>query len=439
MRAFRFHAIAALLAVAGGLLLAPVAQAQTPSARAVGGPPVPALPPVGPAVFRMPTLVPRPAGWLPSAPAGFRVSVFAEGLASPRRLLRLPNGDVLVAQARTERMAGLPDAVVESLTRQKIFGPSPDKILLLRQRDGRLERYEFLAGLRQPFGMLLLDGWLYVANTDALLRFPYVAGATRVEAPPEKLLDLPAGEVNNHWTRNLVASADGRLIFIGVGAATNVDEQQRDPPERAAVWAFEPRTGARRVYASGLRNPVGLALDPATGHLWATVNERDGLGEDVPPDYLARVVEGAFYGWPYVYFGTYPDPTWLRLDRERVADAARRARVPELALGGHSVPLGLLFHRHASWPARYREGAFIARRGGGGRVRYLGYDVVYAPFREGVPAGDVESFLTGFVADYDRATVYGRPVDLLELADGALLVSDDAGDVIWRVDYAGGP
>lgn len=416
---------ASIAALAAGILLT--------LSQAGAGPPVPELPPVGPAVFRMPTLVPRPAGWLPSAPPGFRVEVFADGLDSPRRLCVLPNGDVLVARSRTERMAGLPEAVVAALTRQQVFGPSPDAVTLLRPTPAGVERHEFLAGLRQPFGLLLLGDWLYVANTDALLRYRYARGATRIDTPPEKLLDLPAGAVNNHWTRNLVARPDGRRIYIGVGAATNVDEQGTDPPDRAAVWEYDPAGGGHRLYATGLRNPVGLAFHPGSGELWTTVNERDGLGEDVPPDYLARVVEGAFYGWPYVYFGTYPDPTWSRRDRGRVDEAARRARVPELALGGHSVPLGLLFHVHAGWPARWNAGAFIARRGGGGRVRYIGYDVAFAPFRDGEPTGAVEPFLRGFVADYDKATVYGRPVDLAELADGSLLVSDDAGGVIWRV------
>lgn len=422
------------MALTVGLLASLLRPVLADARRSADSPPVPALPPVGAAVFRMPTLVPRPAGWLPTAPPGFRVSVFAEGVESPRRLLVLPGGDVLVAQSRTERMADLPEAVVAALSRQGIFGPSPNAIILLRARPDGVERYPFIGGLRQPYGMLLLGDWLYVANTDSLLRFRYLPGAIRIESAPEKLFELPAGDVNNHWTRNLAASPDGRRIYIAIGAATNVNELRADPPDRAAVWEYDPASGARRVVATGLRNPVGLAFDSATGHLWATVNERDGLGEDVPPDYLARIVDGAFYGWPYVYFGTYPDPTWRRLDPARVEQAASTARVPELALGGHSVPLGLLFQRPGPWPARYDEGAFIARRGGGGRVRYMGYDVVFVPFRGGVPSGAVEPFLTGFVADYDRATVYGRPVDVAALPGGALLVADDAGNVIWRVD-----
>jgi len=400
--------------------------------RAVAGPPVPALAPVGPAVFRMPTLLPRPAGWRPAAPAGFRVEPFAEGLDGPRRLLVLPNGDVLVAQARTESMEGLPPAVVEALTRQKIFGPSADNVLLLRPGPQGVERHVLASGLNQPFGLLFHRGWLYVANTDALLRFRFAPGATRVDAP-EKVLDLPAGPANNHWTRNLLASADGTRIWVTVGAATNVNEAGTDPPDRAAIWEVDPATGGHRLLATGLRNPVGLALEPETGALWTTVNERDGLGEDTPPDYLARVVDGAFYGWPYVYYGTYEDPTWKRRDPAKVADARARARVPDLALGGHSVPLGLVFRAGPAWPEPWARGAFVARRGGGGRVRYVGYDVAFVPFRGGAPTGAVEPFLAGFVASYDRAEVYGRPVDVAELPDGSLLVSDDGADVVWRV------
>lgn len=428
----RSTAVALLLA---GALAATVAGAAD-GAREAAGPPVPALPPVGPAVFRMPTLLPRPEGWLPTAPAGFRVEAFAAGLDGPRRLLPLPNGDVLVAQARTERMEGLPDAVVQALTRQKIFGPSANQVLLLRPVAGGVERHVLVAGLRQPFGLLVLGEWLYVANTDSLVRFPFRPGATRVAGPAETVVDLPAGPVNNHWTRNLLASADGRRAWVTVGAATNVNERGTDPPERAAIWEVDLATRTHRLVATGLRNPTGLALEPATGELWTTVNERDGLGEDVPPDYLARVVDGAFYGWPYVYFGTYADPTWQRLDPAKVADAQRRARVPDLALGGHSVPLGLAFRRGPAWPAPWTEGAFVARRGGGGRVRYLGYDVAFVPFARGAPTGAVEPFLTGFVASYERGEVYGRPVDVAEAGDGSLLVSDDGADVIWRVSRA---
>jgi glucose/arabinose dehydrogenase len=418
-------------------LLALCGRAAEVTSRSVDGPPVPPLPPVSAAVVRLPVLAPRPPGWRPTAPQGFEVGLFADGLDGPRRLLVLPGGDVLVAQARTERMAGMSPEIAAALTRQGIFGPSADNLILLRQTTQGVRRYVYRNGLNQPFGLLLSGAWLYVANTDALLRFRYQPDATRLEASPETVLALPAGERNSHWTRNIVEHPDGVRLFLAVGAASNVNEDGADPPERAAVWLVDPGSGEWRPYATGLRNPAGLALDPSTGALWATVNERDGLGEDVPPDYLARVVDGAFYGWPYVYFGTYPDPAWKRRDPGRVAAAARIARVPDLALGGHSVPLGLHFRRGDDWPAKYREGVFIARRGGVGRARFIGYDVIFVPFSNGVPTGVVEPFLEGFVADYDRGEVYGRPVDVAELPDGSLLVSDDGGNALWRVSWTG--
>jgi len=397
------------------------------------GPPVPPLPPPGPTVFRLPQIVPWAEGDGPAVPAGFAVAPFATGLDHPRWLLVLPNGDVLVAESRTESMGGMPPAVVEALTRQGVFGPSANAIVLLRPGPGGVARHALVTGLRQPFGMAFLGDHLYVANTDGLVRFPFRPGDTRITAPAERLLELPAGPPNNHWTRNLLATPDGTRLLVTVGAASNVNEDGRDPPDRAAIWEVRPDGTGRRLVATGLRNPVGLAYEPSTGDLWTTVNERDGLGEEVPPDYLARVVDGAFYGWPYVYFGTYPDPTWQRRDPAAVADAARRARVPDLALGAHSVPLGLHFLRGTAFPARYRQGAFVARRGGGSRVEFQGFDVVFVPFAAGAPTGAIEPFLTGFIADPAKGQVHGRPVGLAELPDGSLLVADDAGNTVWRI------
>ena len=404
-------------------------------ARPAGSPPVPELPPPGPSVFRLPQVIAWPEGQLPSAPAGFRVTIFAENLDHPRSLLVLPNGDVLVAQARTEAMGGMPPEVVAALTRQGVFGPSPNNILLLRQTPSGLERHELLADLNQPFGMQLLGRYLYVATTDALLRFPFEPGQIRIAVPAEDLADLPAGPYNNHWTRNLLASADGSRLLVAVGAGTNVNEEGVDPPDRAAIWSLRPDGTEKRLLATGLRNPVGLAFEPETGVLWTTVNERDGLGEDVPPDYLTAVVDGAFYGWPYVYFGTFVDPIQQRLNPAEVARAQQTARVPDLALDAHSVPLGLLFYTGESFPRHYRGGAFVARRGGGSRVRFRGFDVQYVPFAEGRPAGPPEAFLTGFLPDPAATRVHGRPVGLAMLADGSLLVADDAGKALWRVAY----
>ncbi len=430
----RFHP-ALLLA---WMLIAMPAPGLTADALPPPGPPVPTLPPPGPSVFRLPQLVPWPAGAGPRAPAGFRVERFATGLDNPRWLHVLPNGDVLVAQSRTESMGGMPPDVVAVLTAQGVFGPSANSIVLLRPTPAGLERHELVAGLHQPFGMLLHGKYLYVANTDGLVRWPFKAGVTRITAAPEQVIAIPAGPDNNHWTRNVIATPDGSRLLLSVGAATNVNEKGTDPADRAAIWEVRPDGSGKRLLATGLRNPVGLAVEPVTGALWTTVNERDGLGEDVPPDYLTRVVDGAFYGWPYVYFGTYVDPTWQKLNPAAVQDAQGRARVPDLALGAHSVPLGLHFYGGRGFPARYRGGAFVARRGGGSRVELLGFDVQFVPFAAGAPSGAPEPFLTGFIADMARGQVYGRPVGLAELPDGSLLVADDAGNTVWRVVYGGG-
>ncbi len=403
------------------------------SARPPPGPPVPELPPPGPSVFRLPQLIPWPAGQMPTAPAGFRVERFATGLDNPRGLLALPNGDVLVAQARTESMQGMPPEVVASLARQGVFGRSPNNILLLRKTPAGVERHELLANLNQPFGMQLLGRHLYVATTDALLRFPFKPGQIRITVPAELIAELPAGPYNNHWTRNLLATRDGSELLVAVGAGTNVNEEGVDPPDRGAIWSLRPDGTGKRLLATGLRNPVGLAFEPVTGALWTTVNERDGLGEDVPPDYLTEVVDGAFYGWPYVYFGTYVDPVQQRLNPAAVATARQTARVPDLALGAHSVPLGLVFYAGSAFPERYRGGAFVARRGGGSRTRVLGFDVLFVPFAGGRPAGPPEPFLTGFLPDPAVPRVHGRPVGLALLPDGSLLVADDAGNTVWRV------
>lgn len=410
---------------------AALALAAPPPAR----PPVPVLPPPGPTVFRMPRLVAWPDGEAPRAPAGFRVERVADGLDNPRGLHVLPNGDVLVAQARTGSMSGMPPDVVALLTKQGVFGASANSILLLRRSRSGLERYLLVDKLRQPFGMLLHGDYLYVANTDELLRFRFRVGDTRITAAPERVIALPAGPPNNHWTRNVVATPDGSRLLVSVGAGSNVNEEGTEPPDRAAIWEIRPDGSGKRLVATGLRNPVGLDFEPLSGALWTTVNERDGLGEDVPPDYLTRVVDGAFYGWPYVYFGSYVDPVQQKLNPAAVAKARRWARVPDLALGGHSVPLGLHFYRGTAFPEHYRHGAFIARRGGGSRREFLGFDVVFVPFADGRPAA-VEPFLTGFIADNARAEVHGRPAGLAELPDGSLLVADDAGNTLWRVEYA---
>lgn len=413
----------------------------TVSPYAADGPPVPELPPVGISAFRMAKVIGWAPGETPVAPAGFVVERFADDLDKPRWLLPLANDDVLVSQSRTERLAGMPDDVIAELTKLDVLGPSANNIVLLRPTDAGVQRSVLIDGLNLPHGMGLLDGYLYVATTDALLRYPFRPGQTAIDAAAEKVIDIPAGEQtaywNNHWTRNVIASLDGEKLYLTIGAGTNANENGLEHPERASIWELNPDGGGKRLFATGLRNPVGIDFDPVTGDLWTTVNERDGLGDDVPPDFLTRVVDGAFYGWPYVYYGTYPDPFHEKANPARVADAQKRARVPDLALGGHSVPLGLRFYRGEQFPEKYRSGAFVARRGGVGRADFLGYDVVFIPFENGAPTGEVESFLTGFIADRDLGTVRGRPVGVAELTDGSLLISDDAGNTIWRVRYIG--
>ncbi|MAF84564.1 MAG: L-sorbosone dehydrogenase [Chromatiales bacterium] len=407
-------------------------------ALAAGGPAVPELPPPGPLVFRQPVIIGWPADGTPTAPPGFFVTRFAEGLDHPRWLYVLPNGDVLVAQARTESMGGFPDEVIAELTKQGLFGKSPDNIILLCNTQSGVTSHLFIEGLNQPFGMALSGDSLLVANTNALLKFPYRTGQTHIDAPPETLLDIPAGEQsghwNNHWTRNVVVSPDGQSLYLSVGAATNNNENGNEHPERAAIWRLAVDGRGKTMFATGLRNPVGMDFDPETGDLWTTVNERDGLGEDVPPDYLTRVVEGAFYGWPYVYFGTYPDPTHERLNPDRGLTAQATARVPDVAVGAHSVPLGLLFYRGEQFPPAYRSGAFVARRGGVSRAQFIGIDVIFVGFEHG-QAQHFNPFLTGFVADYGKGTVHGRPVGLAMLPDGSLLVADDSAGIIWRVGF----
>jgi glucose/arabinose dehydrogenase len=376
------------------------------------------LPPPDPAkaATRFAKVVGWPKGTTPQSLQGFAVSLFAGGLSSPRWPYVLPNGDVLVAESE-----GQP-------------GKSPNKVTLLRDadHDGVAETQSiFLQGVRQPFGLLLLGDQLYVGNTNALMRFPYSAGQTKITAAGTKLLDLPASGQNNHWTRNVIANADGTKLFVSVGSATNVDEEKRDlkDPRRAAVLEVSPDGAGMRVYASGLRNPVGLALHPETKLLWAVVNERDMLGDELVPDYLTSVKEGAFYGWPYSYFGPIEDP---RKKGER-PDLVAKAIPPDYSLGSHVAPLGLAFYTGASFPARYRNGAFVALHGSWNRSEFAGYKVVFVPFAQGQPSGPAEDFLTGFIADGSASTVHGRPVGLALLQDGSLLVADDGANCIWRV------
>jgi glucose/arabinose dehydrogenase len=387
-----------------------------------------------PSAVKFSTVIGWPGDRTPVAASGFRVSRFATGLASPRWLHVLPNGDVLVAESMTAPPKDLPPDLVAGLERSKSVGPSANRITLLRDadRDGAAEiRSVFLRNLHQPFGMAYVGGMLYVANTDGLVRYAYRDDQTQVGSAGQTILDLPAGGYNNHWTRNVVARPDGAKLYVSVGSATNVDEEGIDArdPRRAAILEVNPDGTGMRVYASGLRNPNGMDWVPGTNDLWTVVNERDELGDDLVPDYLTRVRDGAFYGWPYAYFGAHEDPR----HKGKRPDLVAKAVVPDYPLGAHTASLGLVFYRGDSFPERYRSGAFVAQRGSWNRSQFAGYRVAFVPFSKGRPSGRMEEVLTGFIADEAKSEVYGRPVGLAVLPDGSMLVADDAGGTIWRV------
>jgi len=382
-----------------------------------------------------------PAGVTPQAPAGFRVQPFATGLDHPRWLLVLPNGDVLVAESnappKKEPPKGIKGFFETRLMKKAGAGvPSADRITLLRDadHDGVAElKTPFLTGLYSPFGMALVGGTLYVANADAIVAFPYAEGNTRITAPGRKVADLPGGPINHHWTKNIIASRDGSKLFATVGSNSNVGENGLDNEvDRAAILEIDLATGAKRVFASGLRNPNGLGWNPADGALWTSVNERDELGDDLVPDYMTSVREGGFYGWPYSYFGRHVDKRIK--DADRRPDLVERAIVPDYALGAHTASLGLTFYEGASFPARYRGGVFIGQHGSWNRKPQAGYKVIFVPFAGGKPAGPVEDFLTGFLDADGKAQ--GRPVGVAVDTSGALLTADDVGNVVWRVSPA---
>jgi glucose/arabinose dehydrogenase len=357
-----------------------------------------------------------PAGRMPTPAAGFEVNLFAEKLANPRQAYVLPNKDVLIVEATRE----WPDRPQKSANRITLFRDTSG--------DGKPDvREAFLTGLNMPHGLLLLGNWFYVANTDAIMRYPF-RGGIKIDAKGEKILDLPAG---GHYTRNLLADPAGKKIYVAVGSSTNVDEQRIDEkdPRRAAILEINPDGSAMRVFAGGLRNPVGMDWEPRTKILWTVVNERDLLGDDLVPDFLTSVKDGGFYGWPYSYFGQNEDP---RKKGQR-ADLVAKALKPDYALGAHTAALGLAFYDGKTFPPRYHGGAFIGMHGSWNRSKMVGYQVAFVPFRNGTPAGPLEDILTGFIADESKFEAYGRPVGVTVAPDGSLLVADDAGGKVWRV------
>lgn len=392
----------------------------------------------------IPTVKIAPAkGWAenskPTAAEGLRVTAYATGLDHPRTLLVLPNGDVLVAEtnapAKQHENGGLKSWVMKQFMKKAGAAvPSADRITLLRGLDehGRAEfRSVFLQGLHSPFGMALIGNDFYVANTDAILRFPYNVGDTQITAQGVKVMDLPAGKLNHHWTKDLIADLQGNHLYVSVGSNSNIAENGIDAEKgRAAIHRLDLRTGKSKLFASGLRNPNGFAWEPKTGALWVAVNERDNLGNDLVPDYMTSVKEGGFYGWPYSYFGSHVD---TRVKPER-PDLVAQALVPDYALGAHTATLGLAFYTDDLLPSRFHKGVFISQHGSWNRKPPSGYRVIYVPFNNGAPIGDpeaVEEVLTGFLDPEGNAN--GRPVSVAVDKQGALLVSDDVGNAIWRV------
>ncbi|OHC99961.1 MAG: L-sorbosone dehydrogenase [Sphingomonadales bacterium GWF1_63_6] len=391
----------------------------------------PKLPPpdTSHAVTNYPVVTGWPDGVTPTAPNGYEVVEFARSLDYPRQMLVLSNGDVLVAEAKTifKMDAEKAPDKIKGQAVSLAAGTSANRITLLRDTDGDGVadwRTILVDDLNQPFGMAAIDGKLYVANTDGLVHFPFTPGDTTIDAAPTKAMPLPAGGYNNHWTRNLLPSADRRALFISVGSASNAAERGMEEEKgRAAIHAYDIASGKSRLFASGLRNPVGMDWAPDGKTLWTAVNERDGLGDDLVPDYITSVKEGGFYGWPYSYFGQHVDP---RRKGEAPALVAR-AIVPDQAVGSHVAALGLLFA-----PEGFAPGALVARHGSWNRSTLSGYDVVLVPFLGDKPAAP-QPFLTGFLGDADAQIVYGRPVSLQKTAKSELLVADDAGGRIWLV------
>jgi glucose/arabinose dehydrogenase len=384
-----------------------------------------------------------PASAMPTAPAGFKVTAFAKGLDHPRWVYTLPNGDVLVAESnKPPKPEGLKNVHSDGV-RGKAQGlvmkragagvPSANRISLLRDADGdgvAEVKTAFLTGLTSPFGMVLVGNELFIANADAVVKVPYQPGQTQAAAAPVKVTDLPAG-INHHWTKNIIASADGSKLYVTVGSNSNAGDNGLEAEEgRAAIWEVDRASGSKRLFATGLRNPNGMAWEPTTKALWTVVNERDELGNDLVPDYLTSVKEGAFYGWPWAYWGQNVDARVKPANPEMVA----KSIAPDYGLGSHVAPLGLAFS-DARMPANYASGAFIGQHGSWNRKPLTGYNVVFVPFANGKPSGPPQNFLSGFLSKDGKA--FGRPVGVTLDGKGALLVADDVGNVVWRVGVGG--
>ncbi len=426
---------ARLVALVGSLTVA-VRRAKDGDATPAWGsaPAIPAGKPQGAIpTLKMPTAKGWEPGQTPIAAPGLKVNCFARGLKHPRWIYVLPNGDVLIAEASSvpgpvKSVFGY--AMRTTLERAAAIVPSANRITLLRDADGDgiAEIQEiFMEGLNQPFGMALVGDSFYVGNTDGVMAFPYAPAARRIDAPGRRISSFKPG---GHWTRSLLPSPDGTKLYAGVGSLTNIADDGMEAEEgRAAIWELDLKSGKNRIYAAGLRNAVGIAWEPRTGVLWTVVNERDGLGDETPPDYLTSVRDGGFYGWPYCYWGQTVDD---RVPQDAVAVA--RALTPDYALGGHTASLGLCWVPAGTLPG-FPEGMAIGQHGSWNRSKLSGYKLVFIPFENGRPSGPPRDILSGFLAP-DEKVSYGRPVGVTLGPDGSLLMADDVGDVIWRVTGA---
>ncbi|MPT32021.1 MAG: sorbosone dehydrogenase family protein [Chryseobacterium sp.] len=379
-------------------------------------------------------------GWpkdkTPIAPEGFTVTRFADGIKSPRNMIQAENGDIFVVLSNSERSAKV--KIINDISGKsdaEVGGRSANRIILYRDanKDGIPESSSvFLSNLNQPYGMLIIKDKFYVANTDGLYVYPYKVGETKITESGKKIVSLPAGGYNNHWTRNLITNRDQSKIYISVGSGSNVGENgMENEVRRANILEINLDGSGEKIFAAGLRNPVGMSWNPVTGQLWTVVNERDELGDELVPDYLTSVKQDAFYGWPYAYFGKNEDP---RRKGEK-PDLVAKTIVPDVPLGSHTASLGLTFYTGNQFPESYKNGAFIGQHGSWNRSSLVGYQVAYVPFKNGKATGPYQPFLTGFIADEAKGDVYGRPVGVLQIADGSLLVADDVSGIVWRVAY----
>ncbi|HZS05247.1 MAG TPA: sorbosone dehydrogenase family protein [Blastocatellia bacterium] len=362
-----------------------------------------------------PVVIDPPPGAALQLPPGFAINTFAEGdFSNPRWMIEAANGDLFVADSNGGNIVLLRDA-------------NKDNVI-----DNKTERFTFASGLRRPLGMAIHEGYFYIGNTDSVVRYRYQEGSTKLEGEPQKIIDLNIPGKNSHWARNLLFSPDGKKLYVSIGSGTNVDVEP--DPRRAAISEYNPDGSGHRVFASGIRNPTGLAWNPTTKELWTSVNERDGLGDDLVPDYITSVKDGAFYGWPYSYIGKNLDP---RHENDQKPDLVAKAVVPDVLLEAHGAALGLVFYTGQMFPKEYQGSAFVALHGSWNRSQRHGYKVIRVPFKDGKPEGGYETFITGWMLDTPKQDVWGRPVGLLQMHDGSLLVVDDGAKKIWRVTWNG--